>query len=315
MARQVEKGGGEAGRAAGARRPGVNLPPIVLALGGAVVLMIGFAGGYIVATNVGPDRGPGEPQASSPQISPELAILGERLQRDPNDTQVLLRLAHVHLDQGQNDVARAMYERVLQIDRRNAEAITHLGNVAAAEGRTDDALKRYDEALAIDPNYLHALWDKAVLLQRAKSAPAAAIPVWEAILKIVPAASSDAQKAQEMLAAARQGRAGPAAAPPEGMPTPRGGGTQPGSLRNPLAQGKMLYEKWGCPRCHVIAGRGTTLGPDLTKIGSKPGRDVAWHIRHFKDPAAVVPGSGMPPLPGATEEELRALAEYMVSLK
>ena len=311
------KGKGRETQAPPSRPPGLTVAPTVLALGAAVVLMVGFAGGYLVATSVGPDRGAGQAAGPTPQsqINPELAILGERLQRNPNDLEALLRLAHVHLDQGQNDAAKAMYQRVLQTDPRNAEAITHIGSVAAAEGRLDEALKRYDEALAIDPKYLHALWDKATFLQQTKGTPAAAVPVWEAVLKVVPPGSPDALKAQEMLAAARQGRPGASAGPADAVTVPRQPAVEPASLKDPLAQGRLLYEKWGCPRCHVLAGRGGTIGPDLTRIGAKPGRDAAWHIRHFRDPAALVPGSVMPPLAGAPEAELRALAEYMVSLK
>ncbi len=293
----------------------MTVPPLVLALGAAIFLMLGFAGGYMVAMNVGPERG-GQASApeAPPQMNPELAVLGERLRRDPNDVQALLRLAHVHLDQGQTDAARAMYERALQIEPRNAEALTHLGIVAAAEGRLDEALRRYDEALAVDPKYLHALWDKAITLQERTGNPKAAAPVWEAFLKVVPAGSADAQKAQEMLAAARKGRAA-GGGPRE--PGGQSGGpvARTASLRGPAEQGRALYEKWGCPRCHAIAGIGGTIGPDLTRAGAKPGRDLAWHVRHLKDPASVVPGSVMPPMRGVPDAELRAVAEYVLSLQ
>lgn len=315
MKQKTRRGKTEAAPGPAERRPGVSLPPIVLALGAAVTLMVGFAGGYMVATNVGPERGAQAPVPDAgAQINPELAVLGERLRQNPNDVQALLRLAHVHLEQGQNDAARAMYQRVLQIDARNAEAITHLGSAAAAEGKLDEALRRYDEALAIDPKYAHALWDKAIALQDHKGNPAAAVPVWEAFLKVIPAGSADAQKAQEMLAEARKGRpTGAAAAAPEGATGVLAARTA--SLRGPAAQGRALYETLGCPRCHAIAAQGGTTGPDLTRAGAQPGRDLAWHIRHLKDPAAVVPGSIMPPLSGVSEAELRAVAEYMLSLK
>ncbi|HYB74965.1 MAG TPA: tetratricopeptide repeat protein [Candidatus Sulfotelmatobacter sp.] len=298
-----------------ARRPGVTVPPLLLALGAAIFLMVGFAGGYMVAVNVGPERGAQAPAPeASAQVNPELVVLGERLRQNPNDVQALLRLAHLHLDQGQNDVARGMYQHVLQIEARNVEAITHLGNVAAAEGQVDEALRRYDEALAIDPKYLHALWDKAITLQDRKGNPRAAVPVWEAFLKVIPAGSADARNAQAMLAEARQGR--PTGAAP---PAPEAGAREPAvqtaGLQGPAAQGRALYERLGCPRCHAIAGRGGGIGPDLTRAGAKPGRDLAWHIRHLKDPASVVPGSIMPPAQGASDAELRAVAEYVLSLK
>ncbi len=314
MAPKAGKGEtGDAGQSP-PKGPGVTASPIVLALGAAIFLMLGFAGGYMVAMNVGPERsGQVSAPEAPPQMNPELAVLGERLRRDPNDVQALLRLAHVHLEQGQTEPARAMYERVLQIDPRNAEAITHLGNVAAAEGRLDEALRRYDEALAVDPKYMHALWDKAMTLQERAGDPKAAVAVWEAFLKVVPAGSADAQKAREMLAEARKGRAGAgglrAAAGEPGEPV-----AQTASLRG-AAAGRALYEKWGCPRCHIIAGVGGTIGPDLTRAGAKPGRDLAWHVRHLKDPASVVPGSVMPSMRDVPDAELRAVAEYVMTLK
>ncbi len=319
MASNAAGGEGRGAEPSPPRRPGITVAPTVIALGAAIVLMIGFAGGYLVAVNVGPERGPAPapaPQAAT-EMGQELAALGGRLQRNPNDVQALLRLAHVHLEQSQSDAAKAMYERVLRLDARNAEAITHLGNVAAAEGRVDEAIRRYDEALAIDPKYAHALWDKALALQNRKGDPAAAVPVWEAFLKAVPPGSADAQTAQERLAEARKGRGGGGGGPREGAAgrQAREPAVERASLSGPLAQGEVLYEKWGCPRCHAIAGRGGTIGPDLTRAGAKPGRDLGWHIRHLKDPAAVVPGSLMPPMHGVSDAELRAVAEYMLSLK
>jgi len=317
MGRQERKEEGGAAPAPAARRPGITVAPTVLALGAAIVLMLGFAGGYLVATNVGPERGPAPgppPQAASP-LSQEMAGIAERLQRDPNDVQALLRLAHVHLDRGQVEPARGMYQRVLQLDARNVEAITHLGNVAAAEGRVDEALQRFEEALAIDPKYAHALWDKALALQQRKGNPAAAVPVWEVFLKVMPPGSADYQQAQQMLEEARKGKVAVAGRPEGAAVEARGAPAGPASPPGAVAQGKLLYEKWGCPRCHAIGGQGGTIGPDLTRVGAKPGRDSAWYIRHLQNPQAVVPGSLMPPLRGASEAELRAVAEYMLTLK
>ncbi len=317
MGKQQRKEEDGAAPGPAARRPGITVAPTVLALGVGIVLMVGFAGGYLVATNVGPERGPATgppPQAASP-LDQGLAGLAERLQRDPNDVQALLRLAHVHLDRGQVDPARAMYQRILHLDPRNVEAITHLGNVAAAEGQVDEALRHYDAALAIDPKYAHALWDKALALQHQKGNPAAAVPIWEAFLKVMPPGSADYVQAQKMLEEARKGRIAVAGRSEGGGAEARGATAVPASLPGAVAQGKLLYERWGCPRCHAIGGRGGTIGPDLTRAGAKLGRDVAWHVRHLKNPAAVVPGSLMPPTQGASEDELRAVAEYMLSLK
>jgi cbb3-type cytochrome oxidase cytochrome c subunit len=64
----------------------------------------------------------------------------------------------------------------------------------------------------------------------------------------------------------------------------------------------------------MVEGIGGTSGPDLTHIGARQ-PDPAWHMAHFKDPASVVPGSAMPPYGHLSEEELKALTDYMLSLK
>ncbi len=89
---------------------------------------------------------------------------------------------------------------------------------------------------------------------------------------------------------------------------------EPASLAR-LSRAKALYAEKSCVACHAIGGVGGKVGPDLTAVGGTPGRDIEWHVKHFRNPAAVVPGSIMPPLADLTEDDLKALAEYMLSLK
>jgi len=63
-----------------------------------------------------------------------------------------------------------------------------------------------------------------------------------------------------------------------------------------------------CAECH---GAGASVGPDLTRTAIH--KDAAWMIRHFKQPAAVRPGSGMPPMT-LSDAQLNSLAAFLLKL-
>jgi len=80
-----------------------------------------------------------------------------------------------------------------------------------------------------------------------------------------------------------------------------------------VAHGKALYARFGCATCHRIHGEGGALCPDLSYVGdTRP--DRTWHLRHFRDPQSVSPGSIMPKFP-LNDQEVNDLASYVLTLK
>ena len=78
--------------------------------------------------------------------------------------------------------------------------------------------------------------------------------------------------------------------------------------------GGAVYQTNGCSACHTINGVGGTSGPDLTGVGSKQ-PDAQWHMKHLKEPTALVPGSAMPPFAHLSDADLSAITNYLLTLK
>ena len=122
------------------------------------------------------------------------------------------------------------------------------------------------------------------------------------------------------------------------------------SLRDPLMQGwgaptaiskgRTIFIREGCWWCHTllpeqtqdwayfgappvagdVVGESPTVfgsdrkGPDLLHVGSRlPAK--AWHIIHHKAPRQLQPKSIMPNFNYLSDEELSAMADYLLSLK
>ena len=77
-------------------------------------------------------------------------------------------------------------------------------------------------------------------------------------------------------------------------------------------QGKKIYEEKRCAMCHAIGGQGGKIGPDLSSVASR--RDGDWLKKFLQDPKGTVPNAKMLPVK-ATDEEVAALVDYLLSLK
>ncbi|MCX8117228.1 MAG: cytochrome c [Desulfobacterota bacterium] len=77
--------------------------------------------------------------------------------------------------------------------------------------------------------------------------------------------------------------------------------------------GQLIYQKQNCAACHMIAGIGGTAGPDLTRVGPKWKAEPL--TQYLKNPASVKAGSAMPSFAHLSEQELKELTDYLLTLQ
>jgi mono/diheme cytochrome c family protein len=91
-----------------------------------------------------------------------------------------------------------------------------------------------------------------------------------------------------------------------------GNGDSFASLPTPIRTGGAAIDREDCRQCHQIYGDGGRKGPALQHLLGK--REKAWLVGHFKDPKKYVEGSKMPSFKYLSDEELAAMADYLLAL-
>ncbi|MBL8111550.1 MAG: cytochrome b N-terminal domain-containing protein [Acidobacteria bacterium] len=84
------------------------------------------------------------------------------------------------------------------------------------------------------------------------------------------------------------------------------------ALPAPIRVGGNAIDREDCRNCHHVYGEGGSRGPALEKLAGR--HDAAWLVTHFKDPKSVVPDSKMPSYKYLSDEELSAMAAYLLAL-
>ncbi|HUF46247.1 MAG TPA: c-type cytochrome [Vicinamibacterales bacterium] len=78
------------------------------------------------------------------------------------------------------------------------------------------------------------------------------------------------------------------------------------------AGGQKIYTAQKCSICHVIAGKGGKMGPDISKVGDT--RDAAWLRKYLADPKSLDPKNKMPVVK-LKAPDMEDLIAYLLTLK
>jgi len=80
-----------------------------------------------------------------------------------------------------------------------------------------------------------------------------------------------------------------------------------------ISTGEAVYKAQGCSACHMIAGVGGKVGPDLSLVGKK--RDKQWIKAQLQDPKTHNPTSIMPSYSKLSEKDIDDLVHYLAGLR
>jgi len=91
-------------------------------------------------------------------------------------------------------------------------------------------------------------------------------------------------------------------------PSDPGDGDDASDPKSTVARGKVVYTDNRCDACHAISGKGGTVGPNLSHVGSSMSKAaIEQRVRNG--------GGGMPAFKNISQKDLDALADYLKSLK
>ncbi len=97
---------------------------------------------------------------------------------------------------------------------------------------------------------------------------------------------------------------------------PKPGQATPAAQLDPalVSQGQKMFSKQGCANCHTVAGKGGNAGPVLDGTGTRH-PDLNWQVSHLSNPKSEVPTSTMPAFAYLGAASVKAIAEYLETLK
>ena len=193
---------------------------IVLA---AICLMAGIAGGWSIRAMQAPAAtGPAnvstvpapaataanEAQAPNPARLKEMADtqaapLLDKLNADPNNSDLLTSIGNVYYDAQQYQTAVDYYGRVLKVKPADAAVRTDMGTAYWYMGNADTAIVEFNKALSYVPNNPNTLFNLGLVKWKGKMDTAGAIADWEKLLAANPSYEGK-DEVQQMLTEVKQ---------------------------------------------------------------------------------------------------------------
>jgi cytochrome c-type biogenesis protein CcmH/NrfG len=184
-----------------------------------ICLLLGVAAGYLLHAPAAASPTPSTSQVSapaSPAAAPQMpsaadmkrmadmqvAPLLADLEKHPNHSDLLAKIAHAYMAAQQFQSAQQYYEKSVAV-KPTVDALNELAFVYVKLGDLDRGIATLNKALTVDPKNPQVLYNLGYFEWKGKADPKAAVAAWQAFLKADPNSPKKAQ-VEQMLAQAKK---------------------------------------------------------------------------------------------------------------
>lgn len=110
----------------------------------------------------------------------------KKIEQSPNDVPALVSLADANFMIQRFEMAQGYYERALKADQKHINARIGLSNCYIFMQKPDEAIKQLDQILGMQKDYPEALFNKGLILLKAKQDPIGAKQIWTRLVESHP---------------------------------------------------------------------------------------------------------------------------------
>lgn len=161
-----------------------------------VCLLLGVAGGWFIRGSQTPAAPAANLESAAPvnanaQPTPEqmrkmadtqAGPLLEQVKTNPNDPDLLSKIANIYYDVQDYPTAIAYYQRALKVQPANADVRTDLATAYWYTGNPDSAIQEFNKALSYQPNKANTLFNLGVVQWQGKMDIKSAVATWQKLL-------------------------------------------------------------------------------------------------------------------------------------
>jgi cytochrome c-type biogenesis protein CcmH/NrfG len=125
------------------------------------------------------------PEQLKQMADKKVAPLLEELNKNPKDTDTMIKIGTFYLAARQFDEAQTYFQKAVDV-KPTADSLTRLANAQFYGGAGDKAIETLNQALKLDPKFANALYNLGMLKWQVKGDVRGAIACWDKLVKTNP---------------------------------------------------------------------------------------------------------------------------------